>query len=703
MNDLSFSIDLGAVAYGVSAAANVFFFVLLLTSWRGRKKGAFLVWAVALSAIWAIGLATVFRSGDTSFAAIYALEIMRDSGWLFFLLSVLGVTNIRHLTNPRFPLPFVVILVISINLILCFVQFLQEPGIPVTGKIASLPLLGLLGLVLVGIVLIEQIYRNSSGGERWALKFLCVGLGAMFAYDIYMFADSFMFHRINTLYWDARGVISLILVPLLAISISRDPRFSIDLFVSRHVVFYSSALIAVGVYLLLMSAGGYYIREYGGTWGGLFRVVFVFGALLFLVLILLSAIIRAKVKVFVVKHFFSNKYDYRIEWLRLIGALSDGNESTSLQMRAIKCLMDIISARGGCIWLVSDPNRFAPGASLNLKISSELTEPCDSDFSRFLGTKKWVVDITRELPAGFVMPSWLDKLKGQGAWLVIPLIDRNLLFGFVVLTGGDGRYELGWEDFDFLKTVGRQITSYLALENTASKLMEAKQFDAYNKLAAFVMHDIKNLVSQLSLVTQNAAMHRNNPLFVRDAMQTVENSVKKMNVLLDKLRQSHNSAESIGEFDVRELMEGVVSECSARLPIPVLRVDGGVSRMLADRERLSMIMRHLISNSQDATADEGNIFIDVSLSGDLICIAVKDDGCGMSVEFVRDKLFRPFETTKANRGMGIGAYEVREYVHAAGGAVEVESTPGCGTCISIMLPVTIYRTEAHHGMELKHG
>jgi putative PEP-CTERM system histidine kinase len=278
----------------------------------------------------------------------------------------------------------------------------------------------------------------------------------------------------------------------------------------------------------------------------------------------------------------------------------------------------------------------------------------------------------------------LSDLKVKGAWLVVPLINDHGVYGFIVLESGKERAKLTWEDTDFLKTAGRQVTSYLALDEAAEQLSQSRQFDAYNKLAAFVIHDINNLTSQLSLVTQNAVKHMGNPLFVQDAMQTIENSVEKMNGLLKKLRKGHANSERV--VCLNELLKQVVAECAGRRPAVTLEMEDRGVELLLDPEQFAMAVRHLITNAQEATADDGTVRVTVAAIGGEIKLTVEDNGCGMSEEFVKKRLFRPFDSTKTNKGMGIGAFEVKEYVQSIGGGIAVDSAVNRGTTITLSLP-----------------
>jgi len=224
----------------------------------------------------------------------------------------------------------------------------------------------------------------------------------------------------------------------------------------------------------------------------------------------------------------------------------------------------------------------------------------------------------------------------------------------------------------------------LAQQQADAKLTEGRQFDAYNRLAAFVMHDLKNSVAQLQLLVANAARHRHDPEFVEDAISTISNAVERMTRLIEQL-QGRDLAGTRREVDLASVARAAVARAQARRP--AVTVSGALDGVTvnADPERLTTILDHVIRNAQDATPPGGSVELLLAADGGNARLTVSDTGAGMDPEFVRQRLFRPFDTTKGSKGMGIGAYQVREYVRSLGGDVDVQSTPGVGTQFCIRL------------------
>ena len=200
------------------------------------------------------------------------------------------------------------------------------------------------------------------------------------------------------------------------------------------------------------------------------------------------------------------------------------------------------------LWLNREPHRYELVA--NWQMSShdcDLVLDAESPLIQYLRDSEWIVNIEEfklspHAYKGLVLPDWQGEI--EHAWLVVPLVFHFRLLGFVMLAKPQVAHPMNYEDYDLLRIVGRQSAAHLAQLDAAQALYQAKQFEACNRLSAYVMHDLKNLIAQLSLVVSNAARHKNNPQFMEDAIQTVENSVTKMNRMLAQLRSGRDASQS---------------------------------------------------------------------------------------------------------------------------------------------------------------
>jgi len=527
-----------------------------------------------------------------------------------------------------------------------------------------------LGLSIAGLALVEQVYRNTPVAFRWAIKPMCIGLGSAFAFDLYCYSEAFLYGTLDPVISSARGLVHGLTVPFVALSIARTRGWKASLTLSRQFVFHSTAFLTSGLYLLGVAAGGYYLRAFGGDWAEFFQVTFVFGAVLVLVVLFWSGTIRSKIRVWVSKHFFSYRFDYREEWLSFTRALSQPNSDVDIYERSVRALTDLVESPGGGIWLLRN-GRWKQVARWSMPQVS-VDEPVDGSLPAFLTQKGWVLDVNEAKLRGaeynnVALPEWLTALPD--AWIVAPLmISESELFGFVVFMTPRSGAELNWEVLDLLKTAGRQCASFLAQIEANEALLESRKFDAFNRLSAFVVHDLKNLVAQLSLLRKNAERHW-----------------RRMNDMLLQLRSGTTPVEQPRPVELRRALDRVVATKAAQKHR--IAVDGASPdiTVLGHEDRLERVVGHLVQNALDASVNESMVRIEVSQNRDEVRISVMDSGVGMTPEYVRDKLFRPFQSTK-DTGMGIGTFESHQYVTSIGGQMLVDSVPGKGTTITVKLP-----------------
>lgn len=671
-----------------AAVAHLVLAGLFLIGWRKHVLASRLLVAALATVFWASVAAVAAGSEVASIRWVFATEMVRDGAWLIVLVSL-----------ARASLPKAASLAIHAAWITLLAFALTWPLWPRFGLLSDTALLaysrsGLL-IALIALVLLEQIYRNAPASAQRALLYLLIGVGSFFAYDLFLFAQTEFLRGIDRNAWAVRGFAAALAAPFIAVAIRRSPDWQLDIFVSRHVVFYSSMFVAIGSYLLLMAVGGYYLRAIGGTWGTVAQLFFFVGAGIVLATIVLSESLRRRFMVFISKHFYRNKYDYRIEWLRFIQTLSSEG-GADIRRTSVRAIAQILSSPCGAVYTADESGRAFRLSAVWPRPPSQGSCPDtvgrDEDLVRFLIHKEWVVDVDEYRTApdryqNIAMPEWLIA---SNEWRIVsPLFEHNTLVGFVLLAPPPPPFELTYEDRDLLKTVGRHVATYLAQQEASAKLAESRQFEAYSRLVAFMMHDLKNSAAQLSLIVTNAPRHKHNPEFVDDAIDTIANATDRIMRLIDLL-QSGSSDESGRRASLRTAVEKAAERCRLRQPVPRVIVPERDLFAVAHPERLTMVIEHAIRNAQDATGSGGNVTVELADGAGQATIRIQDTGCGMTSEFIRDRLFRPFDSTKGSKGMGIGAYQVRDYVRQLGGDVDVSSSTASGatgTSFFIRLPL----------------
>ncbi|RYE80866.1 MAG: PEP-CTERM system histidine kinase PrsK, partial [Oxalobacteraceae bacterium] len=519
---LAFPASLGSLgdviccaAYGVLA---IYFAQRLL---RGRLPitplALVFLAAVALSSAWAAAaLVDGMRHWSDRLPTwvVPGLDLLRFSLWLAFLLMLLPPT--RQGGGLGWVRPAVLVAVLSQLSLILVGEHLAPYALARPLAFSSL------GLAVMGLVLVEQMLRNATADARWNAKPVCLGLGGMFVFDLFVGSQAALFERLDGDAASVRSLVHAAAVPLLYVASRRYGDWLGKLHVSRAAVFHSAALLLVGAYLLVVAAVGYYVRYTGGQWGRALSVALVFVALVALALLVASGSMRARLRVYISKNFFSYRYDYREEWLRFTQLLSSSAQPEDTAETVVRALANLVESPSGMLWLqrAADAD-FAQAARWNLPAQPG-AEPREGSLAAFWRERAWIIDVDewrerRDAYPGLELPAWLaDEPR---CWLVVPLLVREALIGFAVLGKPRAVVELNWEVRDLLRTAASQASGYLAQAQATEALLEARKFDAFNRMSAFVVHDLKNIVTQLSLMMKNAKRLRDNPEFQQDMLE----------------------------------------------------------------------------------------------------------------------------------------------------------------------------------------
>lgn len=680
MDVLSYS--LASITFGLLA-------VLVATRYLRRGVDRALALAATVTAIWAGSLVSQSLWGYPGFNIRYLIELVRDAAWIYLLFALLkdglGEKKLTGKVKQVLGASAATLLVVLLGIGLA--EHFAEVSVA-TGKVK---LLGQIGLTLLGLSLVEQIWRNSPSFGRSSIKYICIGVATIFAFDFFMYADALLFGHVADSFWNARGFVNALLTPLFAVNVINTRKQPVDFQLSRSAVFHAGTLVFAGGYLLFLALGGYYVRVVGGDWGDALQVLFFTISLVFLVTLLLSRRIRSKLMVLISQNFFDYKYDYREEWLKMTRELADLSDDPPLPERVIRMLAGLVESNAGAIWLIGEQDAYILKAAVNLSTPRYTMIDSDSELVRFFQDREWIVDLHeyKADPVSYNLLEIPDAIaKTADGWLLIPLYLGNELYGLALVGTPYARVELNWENFDLIKVVARQTTNLLAQADAQNRLSRAMQFEAVSKASAFMVHDLKTVIAQLSLLVKNAPKHRNNPAFIDDMINTTEHAVRKMSNLVDHIRKPSIEDDSqLTPINLTQLVEQLILQHQHRLPAPHLDGEPLDAMVKADQEQLRSFLGHLIQNAQDATPPDGEITLTLKIARGNVVLFIQDTGSGMTEEFISDQLFKPFASTKGLTGMGIGAYQAREYIQKLGGNIDVTSEPGLGSCFSVRIPL----------------
>ncbi len=675
--------EIAAIGYAIAMTVFALLTALLLSRWKNSYRSQLLAVACGATVLWGAVL-TLQSLGYAAFPVVeVGLEWLRSLAWLVGMLALLREIDRSRLSDGTASRHGIIVLLFAS---LPFTYYVVTSSDPIA--VMSITAGGYLLSVLI-LSTTEQIYRNAAIESRSGLHYICVAVAGIFIYDLILFVPRIAGSTIDPGYWAARGFVGTLFAAPLGFGIWRTFKLTLDVQVPRQFVFHSFALTAIGIYVVLTVMGHYYIRADGGPWSDVASIVFVVAALAAVAVLFVSASIRARVRVFLMKTFFQYKYDYRKEWLRFIATLSESGPE-QMPATAIRAVAQIVNSTGGLVWAQEQQGEaYFPLGSWRCDTPSISSVGREAGLIRFLQERQWIVNLEemKRDPARYEdlqLEHWI--LENDEWWLIVPLLLGNRLFGFILLKKPRVVPTLNFEDHDLLRTVGRHVGAHIDQAEADKRLAESSQFGTYNRLTAFLMHDLSNLVAQQSLVVKNAEKFRDNPKFVDDAISTIAHSVSRMKRLMEQLSSSSESP-ATKRIDLREVLATAVERSQQRQPEPKLDVGATTVWTQADPERLATIIEHLIRNAQDATEKDGHVSIRSDLVNGMANITITDTGCGMDSEFIRERLFRPFDSTKGSQSMGIGAYQARNYVRTLGGQMEVTSEVGVGTTFFVRLPV----------------
>ena len=540
------------------------------------------------------------------------------------------------------------------------------------------------------LILVHNLYGQASPASRLNIRMAMLALSLMWSYDLNLYTIAWLDNRLAPDLIEWRGLIVALTAPMFVLAARRGEGWRVRL--SRAATFQSLSLLAICAYFAVMAILATALRGADIEWSRGLLVSILAVMTVAAMAILPSAKARSWAKVKISKHFFEHRYDYRAEWLRFTETVGvPGPEAAPLGQRVIKAFADILEAPGGLLLASDGSGAITAAASWNWPGRNPPTGELDRmrDFWAALEASGRIIELDA-LRGGWakaedcvaLAPQWM--LEDRRAWSCVPLIHGERLFGLIVLASPDYRRALDWEDFDLLRTAGRQAASSLAEAYGQEALSNAQRFEEFNRRFAFILHDIKNLVSQLSLVSRNAERHADNPDFRADMVATLRSSVGKMNDLLTRLSPQ---AQGRGLRSEPQPLRAILSDAiaSKRRDHEVKLLGDTTLWAFVDALALEQAVGHLLQNAVEASPPTEPVTVRVSQESGEVRIAIADKGCGMDGDFVRNRLFQPFASTKSD-GFGIGSFEARSLVAGMGGRLVVDSTVGAGTEFSIYLP-----------------
>ncbi|MBI5194576.1 MAG: PEP-CTERM system histidine kinase PrsK [Nitrospirae bacterium] len=575
--------------------------------------------------------------------------------------------------------------------------FFSLPTLEITHEVLLLGPVGryfyvfkILGMV-INIIHLENTLRFSYGSKRHQVKYVIIGVGSLLSFQIYLASRAILFSVLDVNYIPAGSVVTAISSGLMLIAIIKQKLLNVNIYVSRYVIYNSLTVFLVGAYLLLVGLITQGIKFIGGEYDTFWSPLFIFIALTGVFVVLFSSRVKRKLQLIVNKHFYRHKYEFKDKWMETVEKLGIKSDLSDIRTSIVEMISETMGPRGVFLWLhdsssiynmaastvnISDRIQIAEKHPLILYIKGHrspffLTEIEAEDESAFRKNITPLIAITRGV-------------------LCTPLIvEGKDLIGFIIQEADISGEPYTSDDIDLLKAISAHAANRIKNISLTEEIVAAKEAETFHQVSTFFIHDLKNLVSTLSLLVQNSEDHLSNPLFQQDAMKTLKSTVSKMNSMISNLTLlSKGIHVHLSPVNLNSLLDEIVSSLNGQetSSLRIIKKLGNVPSVRADGEQLKKVLLNLILNAIEASPPDSKIKVDtLSKNGDVI-LSVADNGCGMSRDFMQSSLFRPFRTTKSN-GLGIGLFHCKKIIDAHEGKIEVESEEGKGSVFRVILPV----------------
>ena len=554
-------------------------------------------------------------------------------------------------------------------------------------------------VVLVGavgvVVNLERTFRASVGTMRWRIKYVILGVGMLFAARIYSASQVLLFQGIDSSLESIGSGALIVAACLIARSFFRAGHFEMEVYPSQAVLQNSLTVLIAGAYLLIVGVLAKIVTYFGGDTAFATQALLVLVALVVLAILLQSVRARLQLRQFVSRNFQRSPYDYRVVWKTFMAGTASRVDAADLAREVVKLTAETCQALSVTMWLVDERKETLQpaastaqfgqmsGAAENRKIESpslaehfrQRPEPIDIDVSK----EDWAPVLRERHPSQFA---------NGGNRICVPMIGRGEWLGILVVGDRVGGVPYSVDDLDMLKCIGDHASAGLLTVQLSKKLVEAKELEAFQAMAAFFVHDLKNSASTLNLMLKNLPVHFDDPEFRADALRGIAKTVTHINRLIGRLGQLRGELKiETAESDLNELVDGVLAGLEKSSGLHLTKELGSVPKIALDRDQMQKVITNLVLNAAEAVGPEGRVQVATHDEGDWAVLSVTDNGCGMSPEFLAHSLFRPFQTTKKN-GLGIGMFQSKMIVEAHGGKITVESEPGKGTTFRLLLRAT---------------
>lgn len=623
-------------------------------------------------------------------------EVLFGGNWLLFSL-IFARWPIRPTLRkwmwavpPAYVLPGAVLAVLFFMDHGMIVKTPQIISLAAPGKYFNLLMLMVVILVLVNL---ESTYRSSAGPDRWQLKYMVFGVASIIAIYVYVLVQRLLFNVVNVSTGHVMSAVILVGDMLIMYSVIRKNIVKGDIYVSHRVIFGSISLIGLGAYTILVGLSAQILTRLQLNEYLKLDVLLIFFAALAAIVFFNKDSFRRRAKAVINRNFRKSKYEYHDEWVIFSSELSRKISTKEICETFLKTLSGRMFVGQISLWLTDESRTwFSMADARNMERNHDLRISAQDKALEYLRGKNQPVskrDLLTEKTLAPLSKEVLALFDMTKAEVLVPLILADNWVGLLTMGKIRGEYPYDeFEDYDLLKSAAAHAASAINNARLFEERMRAGEMEAFHRLSSFVMHDLKNMTSMLSIVTQNAEKHLHNPEFQKDALQTISEAVARMKKMIISLSDLPDQLElETRQLDFNELIDDAVEKvCCSLKDLRVGRRLGRVPAVQVDPEEFRKVVDNLLLNAHEAMDGGGRVEVATEAKDDHVVFSVKDNGQGMTKEFMETSLFQPFKSTK-KKGLGIGLYQCKTIVEAHGGWIDVVSEPGKGSTFSVHLPV----------------
>jgi putative PEP-CTERM system histidine kinase len=695
------------LAFSGALLAGVFSTVAAVRARRSSALWPFAIGMAVLAGEGVLGGLIAGADGPGELARLQQWRLLVDSmvpaSWMLFSQTYARGKGRDFLKRWRiavaaaFILPPAILLCLRRHLI---AQVLKDSA--TTHWIVRLDTAGILlyALLLVSSVAIvmnlERTYRAAVGTMRWRIKFMLLGVGSLFIARIYTSSEALLFRGVDLSVENLNSAAMVAAGLLIARSFRRAGHFDVDVYPSQSFLQGSITIVIAGIYLVVVGSFAKMTAYFGGDNAFEMKALIALVSLVSFAVVLQSDRARLHLNRFVSRHFHRPLYNYRAVWINFTDATTSRVEQTELCRALVKLIADLFQSLSVGIWLLDqEKGAMAMAASTFLPSASGNAD----------GLSKAETDllvgylVVNQQPADFEssMEPWALALRmvhrsefpNGGHRVLLPLMNQGEVIGAITIGDRVAGAEFTLQDFDMLNCIGRHASSSLRNVQMSQALLQAKELEAFQTMAAFFVHDLKNAASTLNLMLQNLPAHFDDPAFREDSLRGVTKTVAHINRLIERLSLiRHEQNITCVESDLNDVVSEALSAFESKAGTGLSKSLVPMPRVMLDREQMLKVVTNLVLNATESIAPAGRVRIETRAEPNWAILSVADNGCGMSPEFLSKGLFRPFTTTKKN-GLGIGMFQSRLIVESHGGRIAVASEPGKGTTFQVFLPATI--------------